>query len=54
MKDTIKLLLELFKLGRAIYGAYRKAKDAREKKKIKEAVEKGDLDALRRRILGRS
>jgi len=54
MKDTIKLLLEIFKLGRAIYRAYRKEKDARERRKIKEAIEKGDLDALRRLVLGRS
>lgn len=53
VKDTIKLILELLKLGREIYKAYRKEKDAKKKKDIKKAIEERDLAALRKLNLSR-
>jgi len=53
MKDTIKLILELIKMGKGIYKIYRKEKNASKKRKIIKALEKQDLVALRRAIFNR-
>jgi len=53
MKDTIKFLLELFKLSKKLISIYRKEKNARKKRKIRQAVAKHDIDALRHLILGK-
>ncbi len=53
MKDTIKFLLELLKLGKKLISIYRKEKNARKKKKIRQAIVKRDIDALRHLILGK-
>jgi len=53
MKDTIKFLLELFKLSRKLVSIYRKEKNARKKKKIRKAVIRRDIDTLRHLILGK-
>jgi len=53
MKDTIKFLLELLKLSKKLVSIYRKEKNARKKKKIRKAVAKRDIDALRHLILNK-
>ncbi len=53
MKETIKFLLELLRLGRKLISLYRKEKDARKRKKIHKAIVERDVDALRHLILGK-
>jgi len=53
MKDTIKFLLEILKLSKKLVSIYRKEKNAKKKKKIRQAIVKHDIDALRHLILGK-
>jgi len=53
MKETIKFLLELLKLGKKLISIYRKEKNARKKRKIRQAIAERDIDALRHLILGK-
>jgi len=53
MKDTIKFLLELLKLSKKLVSIYRKEKNARKKKKIRQAIAERDIDALHHLILGK-
>ena len=53
IKDYIKLLLELIKIGRAIFKAYKREKNEKRRKSIKEAVKECDLEKLNKLITGR-
>lgn len=53
MKDAIKLLLEVFSLGKAIYKNYRKVKNAKNRELIRKAIKEKNLDDLRMLTLGR-
>lgn len=51
MKKYIEFIMELIKAGKKIHAAYRRSKDAKRKKEIKDAVRDGDAAKLRDIIL---
>ena len=53
MKDYIKLLLELIKIGGSIYKAYKRERNERKRKGIKKAIKERDLEKLNKLITGR-
>jgi len=53
MKDYIKLLLELIKIGGSIYKAYKRERNERKRKSIKKAIKERDLEKLNKLITGR-
>ena len=53
MKDAIKLILELLKLGKAIFKEYRKIKDVKSRKNIIKAVEETDSEDFRKLLFGK-
>jgi len=53
MKEAIKLIGALFGLAKHIFKEYRKGKDAKRKKSIREAAKENDLDKLSELILNR-
>ena len=53
MKDAIKLILELIKMGKGIFKIYRKERNASKKRKIVKAIQNQDLVRLLELNLGR-
>ncbi|HUU39587.1 MAG TPA: hypothetical protein VMW42_01460 [Desulfatiglandales bacterium] len=53
MKDYVKLILELIKMGKGIFKIYRKERNASKKRKIVKAIQNQDLVRLLELNLGR-
>ena len=53
MKDKIKLILEIIKMGKAIFREYKKVKDTKSRKNILEIVEKTNSKAFRKSLFGK-
>jgi len=53
MKDALKIIGELIKMGYKIFDTYKKEKDANKRKAIKKAIEKRDLAKLNKLVLNR-
>jgi len=53
MKDYVKLILELIKMGKGIFKIYRKEKDIKKKKDFVEAIKELDSKTFKKILFGK-